>query len=100
MSRLANFLFKGEVGEAISVRRVRVETEGGKEKEEPPPKLQFRLVMFLSWILGATLILCLLFVFFLVMSEREIPGFIPPLISAIVGYFGGAISAYVGIGAE
>ena len=104
MKDLLSFLFKGELEVPPRVRRLEVVREKEKqEKKEPettepvPAQHKFQLIMFFSRILAAVLLLCVAGVFFLIFTGKTVPDFLPPIITAILGYFGGAISAYFGI---
>ena len=103
MNDVLRFLFKGELEVTPRIRRLEVlsekdQGEGKKpEQEVPPPEHKFQLVRFFSKVLAAVLIICLAGIFFLIIAGKPIPDFLPPMITAILGYFGGAISAYFGI---
>jgi hypothetical protein len=98
MNELIRFLFKGEPGRTFTIRRTKL-TRGSAESAQPPPAedVRFKLVKVLSWILAAVLLICIIGVFSLLLLEKQIPDFIPPIITAIIGYFGGAISAFFGL---
>jgi len=73
------------------------EETGPPEKTPPETALKFKLVMLFSWVLAATLLACLAGVFILILAGKTVPDFIPPIITAVIGYFGGAICAYFGL---
>jgi hypothetical protein len=96
MKDILRFLFKGEKAPEISIRRVDVsEGEAGASGSDPVNRA--RLVMFLSYVLAAVLLLCLAGVLVLTYQGKDVPEFIPPTITGIIGYFGGAILAYLGV---
>jgi hypothetical protein len=84
MGDLLRFLFKGDSSRSVS--RLPVEKPSGGDR--------FKLVKFFSWVLASVLFLCLVGVFVLLIIGREVPDFIPPIITAVIGYFGGAVAAY------
>jgi hypothetical protein len=86
MTDLLRFLFKGDAG---GIRQ--------KVAMRPQEGDRFKLVKFFSWVLTIVLVICLLGVFVLLIIGREVPDFIPPIITAVIGYFGGAICAYFGL---
>lgn len=95
MSGLLAFLFTGEIpstevvvrGSAPVPRRAR-----SKDLETS----RFKLVYFFSWVLSITLILSLAGTIILKLNGRD-DTFLHPIITGIIGYFGGAIAAYFGI---
>lgn len=93
MSRLLRFLFKGELEPGVFVGRIGV-GEGGKGGDAVP---RFKIIMFMSWILGIVLVLCIVGVFFFSYNDKAVPNYIPPIITAIIGYFGGVVSAFFGL---
>ena len=105
MTGLWKFLFSGELEEPVfRYRRMKVSrkekepTKGKVPQEEPEPEqLRFRIVMLLSRTLAIGLILCVIGIFGLLFTDRAVPQFLTLTISAIVGYFGGATTAYVGL---
>lgn len=106
MKDLVKFLFQGELGDRpFRYRRMKVSREPGEPNQpEELPKLdkasednKFKLVMLLSWALVILLFVCLVGVFLLLLTDRDVPNVFYLTISGIVGYFGGAISAYLGI---
>ncbi len=96
MRAFFNFLFKGEIPRSVSVRRVKVQTET-EGRGEAGETLRFKLVAFFSWVLAIVLVVCLIGVFALLFTDRSVPPFLPPIITGVIGYFGGAIAAYFGV---
>jgi uncharacterized RDD family membrane protein YckC len=105
---LFRFLFKGEVTRPIKIRRVTVRDEGqepepmeGGHSQQPLHQVvRVRLIAVLSITLAAVLIILVLGAVGLAALGRDIPGFVSPTLSAIVGYFGGALSTFFGIQRE
>jgi len=93
MSGLVAFLFRGVLPEKEAVLR------GASPKRRKPDDLEasrFKLVYLLSWVLSVVLIVCLLGAIALKLKGVE-DNLFPPIITGIVGYFGGAIAAYLRI---
>jgi hypothetical protein len=93
MSGLLAFLFRGEVPEKEVVLR------GAAPKPRKPDDQgasRFKLIYLLSWVLSIVLIVSLIGAIALRLKGME-DNLFPPIITGIIGYFGGAIAAYLGI---
>lgn len=95
MRGLLTFLFKGKVLQVDTVLR------GGspRPQHEKPDGLEasrFKLIYFFSWVLSIVLIVCLVGTIVLRLTGEQ-DNFLLPIITGIIGYFGGAIAAYFGI---
>jgi hypothetical protein len=96
MSDLMRFLFKGKMPEVVRIRVIKADS--GRQAPVPSEEyIRFRLVSFFSWILALTLVISLIGMFVLLLTKNAIPAFLPPVITAVIGYFGGAIAAYFGV---
>jgi hypothetical protein len=95
MSGLLAFLFKGEVPSTMVV--VRGAAPGPQPKKSKDLEAsRFKLVYFFSRVLSIVLILCLVGAIALKLMGKD-DTFLHPIITGIIGYFGGAIAAYFGI---
>ena len=101
MKNLIKFLFKGELHDrAFRYGRMKVSREPGQPSQQTDKageENKFKLVLVLSWALVILLFVCVTGVFALLLTDRDVPNVFYLTISGIVGYFGGAISAYLGI---
>ena len=98
MKDLLNFLFKGRIAPPIYIKRVEVPPKAdAASSTSAEVEFRSRLIMFFSWILAIVLLLCLADVFVLTYTGKTVPDFVPPIITGIIVYFGGAIVAYLGI---
>jgi hypothetical protein len=96
MDELVQFLFKGQTPRIVRIGLIKADTEKRKSITQEE-HLRFQLVRFFSWILAFALLVCLVGVFVLLLTGASIPAFVPPIITGIIGYYGGAITAYFGI---
>jgi hypothetical protein len=97
---LFRFLFKGDFGNVIHVRQVRIRKGIGEIEQDPSQVNRADKIYFIklfSWVLSIILIICVTSTILLAVLERKIPDFLPQTITGILGYFGGAISVYFGI---
>jgi hypothetical protein len=98
VKNLLSFLFKGQIAPPVYVRRVNVPpVKSDASSTSTEVEFRSKLIMFFSWVLAIVLILCLFDIFVLTYTGKTVPDFIPPIITGIIGYFGGAIVAYLGI---
>jgi hypothetical protein len=95
MHALFSFLFKGEVRHAKTVLRGSTPNPQG-DVTNGVEALRFKLVYFFSWVLSIVLVVCLFGA--IVFKLKGIADtFLPPIITGVIGYFGGAIAAYFGV---
>lgn len=105
MNELLRFLFQGKLDDRpFHYRRMKVLRDTGeiqnvekKPPENPNEDHKFNLVKFLSRALAGLLFICVIGIFALLFTDRQVPDVLYLTVSGIVGYFGGAISAYLGI---
>jgi len=93
MSRILRFLFKGQLEPGVFVGRMAVEEGTGGDDGGP----RFKVIMLASWVLAVVLVICILAVFYFAYHDKTVPEYIPPIITAIIGYFGGVVSAFFGL---
>ncbi len=96
------FLFQGWIPTRVYMKSVKIKEKNGvREREQrqrvPEKDDQYSVIALFSWVLSIVLLVCVAGVFVLIIIERPVPDFIPPVITAILGYFGGAVTAYFGL---
>lgn len=94
MSSILRFLFKGELERGVFVGRVGVD-DGENDGGDGGPR--FKIIMLASWVLAFVLVLCIVAVFYFAYNDKSVPDYVPPIITAIIGYFGGVLSAFFGL---
>jgi drug/metabolite transporter (DMT)-like permease len=93
MRRILRFLFKGELEPGVFVGRIGV----GEGSDGGDGGRRFKVIMLASWALAIVLVLCIVAVFYFAYHDKTVPDYIPPIITAIIGYFGGVLSAFFGL---
>jgi len=98
MQDAVHFLFGARHSQQpVQIRRIRVPKAAEKA---PAPKESIRVIAILSWFLGITLLVLVGAALLFALFERPLPEFVVPAITGIIGYFGGALSAFFGAKGE